>query len=228
MALEDLVYVYGVCRCPSTALTLPLGLQRETQLVTRDEIATVVEYGIDLEALQAEDQRLLTAVLSHDRVVCELFQQVTILPIRFGTQLASTEKLREYMGNEYQTYLRKLTELEQKCEYQIKLLPEPITLPPPPEGLKGRDYFVVKKQRLQDQTAAQAQQQIELRGLFERIHATFPNAVEATNDDGTAKVYVLLDNGEAPILQQQAEQWQSEAAYWHLSLSEALPPYHFV
>jgi hypothetical protein len=228
MALEDFVYVYGVCRRPSADLTLPLGLEGETCLISVDDIAVIVEYGIDLEALQADDQRLLNAVLCHDRVVCDLFQQLTILPIRFGTQLASTEKLKQYIGQEYERYRAKLQELDQKCEYQIKLMPEAITLPPPPEGLKGRDYFLAKKQRLQNQTTVQAQQQTELMGLFERIHDTFPNAVEATNEDGTAKVYVLLSHGEAPTLQQQAQQWQSDAAYWNVSLSEALPPYHFV
>ena len=107
MALEDFVYVYGVCHCPATEVTTPLGLEQEIQIICVDQIAAIVEYGIDLEALQADDQRLLNAVLSHDRVVCDLFQQFTLLPIRFGTQLASTEKLREYISNEYQTYQEK-------------------------------------------------------------------------------------------------------------------------
>lgn len=228
MALEDLVYVYGMCRTPHPPVPLPLGLEGETQLVTVDKIAAIVEYGIDLEALRADDQRLLTAVLSHDRVICDLFQQMTILPIRFGTQLASALKLKEYINSEYQTYLDKLIELDHKCEYQIKLVPEAITLPPQPEGLKGRDYFLAKKQRLQDQTVARDQQQTELMSLFDRIRKTFPQAVAASNEDGTAKVYVLLDEKAAPDLQQQAVRWQAEANFWHVSLSEALPPYHFV
>jgi hypothetical protein len=228
MALEDFVYVYGVCRRPSTEITLPLGLEQETQVVNVDDIAAIVEYGIDLEALQTEDQRLLNAVLCHDRVICDLFHQVTILPIRFGTQLTSTEKLKEYIGSEYQTFQQKLQALDQKCEYQIKLTPEAITPPSAPEGLKGREYFLAKKQRLHDQTAAYEHQQMELSGLFERVQQTFPDAIEATNEDGTAKVYILLNQGEAPALKQQAEKWQSDTSYWNLSLSEALPPYHFV
>jgi hypothetical protein len=228
MALEEFVYVYGVCHCPATEITLPLGLERETQVICIDQIAAVVEFGIDLEALQTDDQRLLNAVLSHDRVVCDLFKQFTILPIRFGTQLASTDKLKEYINSEYQTYLEKLQSLEHKCEYQIKLIPEAVSLPPAPEGLKGRDYFLAKKQRLQDQTTAQEQQQTELSALFEQIQATFPDAVGASNEDGTAKVYILLNYDQAPTLRQKAEHWQAEATYWNLSLSEALPPYHFV
>ena len=228
MASNDLVYVYGLCQRQQAPNTLPLGLAQETQLISVDDIAVVVEYGIDLETLQADDQRLLNAVLSHDRVVCDLFQQGTVLPIRFGTQLASTEKLKEYIGNEYQTYLDKLQALDQKCEYQIKLQPEAITLPSSPDDLKGRAYFLAKKQRLKDQTVAQEQQHHELMSLFERIHQIFPNAVEATNEDGTAKVYILLDNDATSTLKHQAEQWQAEATYWNLSLSEALPPYHFV
>ena len=228
MASEDLVYVYGVCRSQQAPTTLPLGLEQETQLVCVDDVAVIVEYGIDLEILQADDQRLLNAVLSHDRVVCDLFQQTTILPIRFGTQLASTEKLEAFISGEYQTYLDKLRALDQKCEYQIKLQPEAITLPESPKNLKGKDYFLAKKQRLQHQTAAQVEQQTELVTLFEQIHHLFPDAVDTTNEDGTAKVYVLLSNDETSTLKQQAKQWQAEATYWNLSLSEALPPYHFV
>jgi hypothetical protein len=228
MALEEFVYVYGVCRCPTTEVTPPLGLEREIQIICVDQIAAIVEFGIDLEALQTDDQRLLNAVLSHDRVVCDLFRQFTILPIRFGTQLASTKKLKEYISKEYQTYLEKLQALDQKCEYQVKLTPEAVTLPPAPEGLKGRDYFLAKKQRLQDQTAAQEQQQTELTDLFAHIQATFPDAVGASNEDGTAKVYILLNHDQASTLRHQAEQWQADTIHWSLSLSEALPPYHFV
>lgn len=228
MVLEDSVYIYGVCRCHPGEITLPLGLEGEIHLVGVDELAAIVEYGIDLEALQADDQRLLTAVLSHDRVICDLFQQTTILPIRFGTQLASRDKLQQHMASQYEFYQTRLTELTHKFEYQIKLTPRSITLSPPPEGLKGRDYFLAKKQRLQDQVTAQDQQQKELIELLTGIQQVFPAAVNATSEDGIVKVYVLLDSHESQTLQQQAEQWQAAAAAWQLSLSEALPPYHFV
>jgi len=228
MAPEEFVYIYGICQRPDADLTLPLGLERETQLVYVEELAAVVEYGIDLEALQANDQRLLNAVLSHDRVVCDVFNQVAILPIRFGTQLASTEAVKEYLSGEFPAYLQKLQALDQKCEYQIKLIPEGVTVPPTPEGLKGRDYFLAKKQRLQDQNAAQEQQQTELTDLVARAQALFPNTIGVTDDDGTARVYVLLQKDQALTLKDQTAQWQAETRFWNLSLSEALPPYHFV
>jgi hypothetical protein len=228
MALADLVYIYGVGRYPSAAVTLPLGLEQATQLFRVDDLAAIVEYGIDLTALQADDQRLLTAVLSHDRVICDLFQQMTILPIRFGTQLASLDRLKAHIGSQYQSYQDKLTELDHKSEYQLKLVPEAIAPSPPAENLSGRDYFLAKKQRLQDHSMAQAQQQAELVSLCDRIRQTFPGAVNASHDDGTAKVYILLASEEAQTLRQQATRWQAETVYWHLTLSQALPPYHFV
>jgi hypothetical protein len=228
MASEEFVYIYGICQRPDADLILPLGLERETELVYVEQLAAVVEYGIDLEALQTNDQRLLNAVLSHDRIVCDVFNQVAILPIRFGTQLASTKAVKEYLSGEYATYLGKLQALEQKCEYQIKLIPEAVTAPPTPEGLKGRDYFLAKKQRLQDQNVAQEQQQAELTDLVARTQALFPDTIGVTDEDGTAKVYVLLQKDQASTLKAQIAQWQAETRFWNLSLSEALPPYHFV
>jgi hypothetical protein len=229
MATEDLIYVYGICQPPQAPLTLPLGLQGETQLVMLDNIGAIVEPGIDLESIQAEEPLLLTAVLSHDRVIREVFQQqVTILPIRFGTQLASLAKVQEHLAAQATEYQTKLVHLAEKAEYQIKFAAEPLPLSPLPEGLKGRDYFLAKKQRIQDQTAQQQQQQADLETLLNHIYATFTDCVGTASEDGNPKVYLLLDAAAAERLPDLAEQWRSQVPGWQFSISEALPPYHFV
>jgi hypothetical protein len=229
MATSDLLYVYGICALPPSSLPpLPLGLEGELQWVTEGNIAAIVEPGIDLEGLQADDPRLLTAVLSHDRVLCELFQLMPLLPLRFGTQLTSMEALTAHLLEQQATYEAKLQALAGKAEYQIKLTPTAITLPPLPEGLQGRDYFLAKKQRLQAQTTAQDQQQTQLQALLEEVHQAYGPGVEAGSSTGEAKVYVLVEQNRAPDLQQWLAQAQGQVPHWEISLSPPLPPYHFV
>jgi len=229
MAATELIYVYGICAPPPSSLPpLPLGLEGELQVVTEGAIAAIVEPGLELEGLQADDPRLLTAVLSHDRVICELFQQMPLLPLRFGTQLASLEALKQHLVDQQPTYQAKLTALADKVEYQIKLLPLDIPLPPVPDGLKGRDYFLAKKQRLHDHTAAQAQQQAELRTLLEELHTAYGPSVDGGSPAGEAKVYILVERQRTVDLQQWLEAINTRVRHWDITLSDALPPYHFV
>jgi hypothetical protein len=134
MATATPVYLYGICQLPAAPPTLPPGIEGETHLITAGSMAAVVEFDIDLEQLQIEESRLLAAVLSHDRVICEVFrQQVTILPIRFGTQLATLDKLQAHLATQAADYQTKLATLAHKAEYQLKFMLQPVPLPPLPE-----------------------------------------------------------------------------------------------
>lgn len=221
------IYLYSICPRPQHSLTLPLGLAEPTQLIAVDDIAAVVETSVDLESLQTDEPRLLNAVLSHDRVICELFQHTPLLPLRFGTQIASLDHLKAHLANQGSDYAAKLKVLAPKAEYQLKLIANDLGLPPLAEGLTGRDYFLAKKQRLQDQAAAQAQQQQELDQVLDRIYSAYGDCIEAEGPDGEARVYILVDRDEA-LLPQRLEEWRSQTPCWTLILSEALPPYHFV
>ncbi|MBD2259618.1 GvpL/GvpF family gas vesicle protein [Pseudanabaena sp. FACHB-2040] len=227
VASESALYVYAVCRLPAAGLTLPLGIERETILVTVEEMAAIAEPGLDLAALQADDQRLLTAVLTHDRVICDLFNQTTLLPLRFGIQLAP-DSLEKHLQDNLETYRRRLTTLVDKAEYQVKLTPAEIALPPLPEGLTGRDYFLAKKNRLQEQAVEQQRQQDELNRLVADIQAAYPKIRTGESDEGIPRLYLLLGKDQAQPLLQAAESWQRQSPHWQIALSEALPPYHFV
>jgi hypothetical protein len=222
------VYLYSICPQPAQPLPLPLGLAEPTQLISVGAIAALIETNIDLVALQSDEPRLLNAVLSHDRVICELFQHTPLLPLRFGTQIASVDHLKSHLANQGADYTVKLATLAGKAEYQLKLIPQPVDLPPPPEGLTGREYFLAKKQRIQDQTAAQEQQQEALTTLLDKIHSTYDRCVVGESPAGEAKLYVLIDRTTAAELEQRVAEWQSQVPQWQVLLSEALPPYHFV
>lgn len=224
---ESPVYVYGIVALPLQTIP-PLGFQAEVTLVEVGPIAAVVEPDLDVAAMQADDQQLLTAVLSHDRVICELFQSQSILPMRFGTQLASATKLRQHLTAKGATYTQKLTYLAERAEYQLKLVPQPVPLPPLAEGLKGREYFLAKKQRLQQQSQQQQQQQQDLARLLAQIDTAYPQRVQCPPGEDEQKIYLLLATDEAAQLQQYTADWLARSPGWQLSWSEALPPYHFV
>ncbi|MEB3288949.1 MAG: GvpL/GvpF family gas vesicle protein [Leptolyngbya sp.] len=221
------LYLYGLCLNPAQPPVLPPGIAGRVDLIAVDALAALVEENIDLEAIQADNSRLLEAVVSHDRVLCQIFQHLPLLPLRFGTQLPSRDHLRAYLTQEQATYQAKLLALGDQAEYQVKLIPTPLDLPPLPEGLKGRDYFLAKKQRLQDLALAQQQQQAERHTLLRIITTAYPQAVV----DETAadpKVYLLLRRSQQESLAEDLGQWQATAAQWQIQMSEALPPYHFV
>ncbi len=228
VAEAEAVYVYGICTVPEQPLSLPPGLEGETLLVGVDEIAAIVEVGLDLEGLQAHSPRLLSAVLSHDRVLCDLFQQMTILPLRFGTQLPGLDKLIDHLLNQQDSYLTKLADLNHKAEYQLKLIPEDPEIAPDSDDLKGKAYFLAKKQRLQDLNTAKEQRQEELQTLLDFIYGTYDDGVSVDKVEDEVKIYVLADRGSVDRLQQHVEAWKPHAPHWQLVLSDALPPYHFV
>lgn len=221
------IYLYSICPRPQQPLELPLGLAEPTQLIAVDNVAAVVEAGVDLAALQADEPRLLNALLSHDRVICELFQHTPLLPLRFGTQIATLGHLKDHLNNQGADYVAKLQILAPKVEYQIKLIAQELALPPLAAGLTGRDYFLAKKQRLQDQTVAQEQQQAELNELLDHIYSAYADSIETEAPAGEARVYVLVDRDD-PRLPQWVEETRSQITHWALTLSEPLPPYHFV
>ncbi|MBE9136325.1 GvpL/GvpF family gas vesicle protein [Nodosilinea sp. LEGE 07088] len=222
------IYLYSICPRPVHPLTLPLGLVEPTQLIAVEDIAAVVETGVNLETLQADEPRLLNAVLSHDRVICELFQHTPLLPLRFGTQIASIEHLKAHLADQRADYAAKLAALGSKVEYQIKFIAEGVELPPLRQGLTGREYFLAKKQRLHEQTAAQEQQQQQLAQFFDDIHHTYGDSLEAESPAGEAKVYLLVDRAAIADLERQIATWRSQTSHWEIVLSAPLPPYHFV
>ena len=69
-------YVYGFLYLPESCLALPKGMEKEVELVPYQNIAAVVEANVSIEAIQETEEKLLEAILAHDRVVREIFQQV--------------------------------------------------------------------------------------------------------------------------------------------------------
>jgi Gas vesicle synthesis protein GvpL/GvpF len=204
---------------------LPEGIFGSLQIISADGLAALVEPDLAPESLQENDNHLVQAVLSHDRVIRELFEQTAVLPLRFGTYFKTQQGLVEHLQANSSEYLQRLEQLQGKAEYSLKLTPIAFVEPPIGEEVKGKDYFLAKKQIYQAQAAWQTQQKAELETLLEAIDQQFPRWVKGEADQGVERIYLLGDRQlEVPSFQM----WQNQLSHWELVWGEALPPYHFV
>ncbi|NEQ24964.1 MAG: gas vesicle protein, partial [Microcoleus sp. SIO2G3] len=210
-----------------SSLILPPGLVGNLAIVQATEIIAIVEPELDLEMIQGSDEQLMRAVLNHDRVIRELFEQTTLLPLRFGTYFVSEAGLVEHLQSHQLAYVDQLKLLTGKAEYSLKCLPKPSAEPVVSLDLEG-SYFLAQKQRYQQQTQQQQMQHVQLQSLQSAIAQTYPVVTGEPQDDGLERLYLLVDRSLEAQLQQQYQQWQSQSSLWQLSLGTALPPYHFV
>jgi hypothetical protein len=137
-------YTYAFLETPATVLELPVGIGVSVLLISHAGVSALVEPEVSLESLQNDDERLIQAVLSHDRVICELFRQTTILPLRFGTSFVSKESLLTYLEFHAEEYLEKLRQLNGKAEYILKFIPRTLDEPVITPEAGGRQYFLAK------------------------------------------------------------------------------------
>lgn len=225
------MYTYAFFKTPLQPLQLTEGIAGDLAVIKTDTLSALVEPDLEFEEIQNDDTQLVQAVLTHDRVICDLFWQVTILPLRFGTKFLSYDRLVDHLIENREKYLGKLNQLEGKAEYRLKLTPIELELPASPEmngSMKGRDYFQAKKQQYQAHIDQKDQQQEELQQILSEIEQVYPNTKLKEGADGIEKLYLLIDKREEMTLYQHLNEWQNQYPHWELGLGEALPPYHFV
>ncbi|MGD1804210.1 GvpL/GvpF family gas vesicle protein [Dapis sp. BLCC M126] len=222
-------YVYAFLYLPKLSLALPKGMKQEVELISYQNLAAVTEADISIEAIQETDEKLLEAVLNHDRVVREIFQQTSILPLRFGNAFAEIENIINHLQDNQQKYVTTLTQLAEKAEYTVTFAPVS-----PPSTLeiseaRGKAYLLAKKQRFQQQQAFQTEQHQQWENIRQLILEDYPKAEFKDSKEGGIKQVHLLANRDTEVLTtQKLPTWQTECSYWQITLSEQLPPYHFV
>lgn len=227
------MYTFAFLPEPDSPLPLPDGIQGSLAWVGDGVLGAVVEPDLDLEALQADNQVLMGAVLAHDRVIQDLFQASVLLPLQFGTCFKHQDGLLQHLAQQRSTYQERLTLLSGKVEYTLYLQPqplsaEPVPSPSPEEPLKGRAYFLAKKQQYESLGDRQQKQQDQFQDLLTTIQRIYPDLCQGDPQDGQERIYLLVGQRRSSHLQKQVQQWQTAAPLWDLRLSEPLPPYHFV
>ncbi|MGD1940598.1 MAG: GvpL/GvpF family gas vesicle protein [Leptolyngbyaceae cyanobacterium] len=221
-----MIYVYALCPTPGESLSLPQGIAQPVQLLVVEGLGAIVESEIDVAQVREDDAQLMEAVLAHDRVLGQLFAQLPLLPLRFGTQFKDRSSLQAFLQNQQQTYLQRLQALQDRAEYLLKLSPQPYVAPEVDETVRGREYFLAKKRRLQEQAAALAQQQEDLQNFLAALTTANIPFVQSPPQEEEERLHILLSR-DAMTAQTLLAEWQRQLPTWQLVCSEPLPPYHF-
>ncbi|MBD2359654.1 GvpL/GvpF family gas vesicle protein [Anabaena minutissima FACHB-250] len=221
-------YTYAFIKNPDFPLNLPQGNISRVMLINGTNISAVVEPEISLESYQNNDDQVIKMVLNHDRVVCELFRQNTILPLRFGTNFTSHESLLNHLEAHAQEYLEKLENIRDKNEYTLKLIPQVFAEPAKVSVGSGRDYFLAKKLHYETQKSFSIAQNEEKDSLINLITEIYQSSVIFQQQAEELRVYLLVSRYDKALLLEQVLSWQQYCPHWNLILSESLPPYHFI
>lgn len=227
MELSNL-YTYAFLLTPATVLELPVGIGDRVILISHGGVSALVEPEVSLDSLQKDDDLLIQAVLAHDRVMCELFRQTPILPLRFGTSFVSKESLLTHLESHAEKYLEKLRQLQGKAEYILKFIPRTLDEPVITHSSGGRQYFLAKKQRYQTQQDFQNAQTSEWERVLDLITQIYKSAIIVQSQSEEVQIYLLVNRQDEPLLAEQFSAWQKVCSRWQLQLGEALPPYHFI
>jgi Gas vesicle synthesis protein GvpL/GvpF len=222
------MYIYAFLPNPTHALALPPGISGSVQIVPREDLAALVEPDLDFAALEASDERLMEAILAHDRVTRDLFRQTTLLPLKFGTRFVSQTGLLEHLAVHQGEYSNKLAKLRGKAEYLLKLIALPYPESTIASNLKGQNYFLAKKQFYQAQLEWQRQQQAEFQQFGESVAQQYSDWVRGEPVHNIERFYILCDRIQERLLYEHLAVWQRRFSHWELGLGEMLPPYHFV
>jgi len=222
-----MIYLYALCPSLAVSLAPPVGIgDSPVEVLTIEPLGAVIERDVDVAQLKEDDAKLMEAVLAHDRVLGHFFSQTPLLPLRFGTQFKDIDSVKSFLADQGETYRQRLEHLQDKAEYLVKLMPQPLEMPAIADELKGRDYFLAKKQRLQAQTAALNQQAEELQQFFDYLASHQIPCVRSTPQETEERLHVLLSR-DADATQAFMLTWQQQLPTWQLVCSEPLPPYHF-
>jgi len=208
---------------PASDLRLPEGIAGPLTLVHEGALAAIVELDLDITVLQADEAALLQAILGHDRVIHQLFQQTTILPLRFAV-FPTLATLVAHLATHQPHYLAQLARLAGQAEYTIKL--QPLAAPEPaiaPE-LRGKAYFLAKKQQHLAQERYQHQQQTELDGIRQTLARRYP----LQWSEESHQAYLLSDQAQSDQLYAAIAHLQTQFPTWAIQLGEPLAPFHFV
>lgn len=221
-------YTYAFLKTSNISLTLPIGNVGQLFLIHGAGISAVVEQGICLESVQNNDEDVIKMVLAHDRVIRELFQQTTVLPLRFGTSFTSQATLLNYIEVHGQEYREKLEHIQGKTEYSIKLIPQTFKEPVRATVGGGRDYFLAKKQYFEQQKTFLLSQTDEKSSLINLITEIYQSSVIVQNKGEEIRIYILVNDQDKAVFLEQFYTWQAACPSWDFFLGEGLPPYHFV
>lgn len=229
------MYTYAFFKTPTSPLKLPPGIKGSLEIISFYGLSALVEPNLQSHDLPDTDEQLIQAILIHDQIICAIFEQTILLPLRFGICFHTAASISEHLALHQQDYLQKLEQFQGKAEYCLQGVPlEPTpntpTQTPPIDSSpqRGRDYFLAKKQLHQRQLEHQHQQTQEWQQLINTISQSYPETRFAESQPNRERIYILIPQTQAIQLQEQLNKWQDQSLHWQLTLGDAIPPYHFL
>jgi len=230
-----MIYTFAILLAPAPS-ELPLGITgKPIQYLQCDRLIAAIEPDIDIEALKLlPEQSLMQVIVHHDHLICELFNQHTLLPLRFGTAFVSIAALETYLQTESERLLASLQRLDGYAEFLIT----GSAIAPKAEAatnLKGKDYLLAKRSQYlqQEQWRSQLQQEVlDYRQtitdhLIPDLYKPEFQHVE-TQGSEDVRVYALLPRSQVEFLQKSLRSWEEKHSHWQIAWSQPLPPYHFL
>ncbi len=206
------------------------GIQQSVQVLSPvgSRIAAAVEPMRDPESLQASDEVLVHSALRHDQVICRLFAQIPVLPLRFGTCFLSAEKLGAHLLARQAEYEQTLAAIGGRAEYCLKGRVQPQPQPNVQPSLSGTAYLLARKQAYLQQQQAQARLEEELTQLQQLWPPTWLIQSVDPQPEEALRLYFLLTPSEGETAVRLTQTWLAQHPNWQLDWSSPLPPYHFV
>lgn len=242
--MTEVLYTYAFFAVPpqetATRLNQIKGLAEAIQVFAPEHspIAAAIEPLEDLADLESSDETLLRSALRHDHVICQLFSQLHVLPLRFGTCFVSPDKLQAHLLERQADYQQTLASIRGRAEYLLKaFVSEPEGLGGVEEGVSntgttpphsGTAYLLARKRAFlrQQQWNDQIQQEIEqIQQLWPQHWPCHPSPPQT---DEHLRQYFLLSHEDSQQALDQSQIWVEAHPHWRLEWSTALPPYHFV
>jgi hypothetical protein len=116
----------------------------------RDTTLSVIKAG-KLSAIVAASPQILSRepldVLAYGQCIQAIHQQVTIVPMRYGSILADEDAVKDHLHENKRHYRKRLNELNQCDEIGIRLTinVEPDSHPMPHKSLSGLHYLLERK-----------------------------------------------------------------------------------
>lgn len=227
MAAVIYAYAFLALRDPWPDLDIE-GIEGNIEIIAAEGLGAAVERDVDLEALQASDQTLLKGALRHDGVICQLFAQGSLIPLRFGTGFVSVETLQQHLQEQAQVYHQALAQLEGRAEYLIKVFAPPDTVVDPAPASTGTAYLLARRQAFQQQQAQVQRRQQALAELKALCPSVWPQRPLDPQAEECWRLALLLDPCQYQEAMAISQAWLADYADWQLDWSMPLPPYHFV
>ncbi len=232
------MYLYGlVHRSAIEMLTIDkiTGIASELSWRESGELAAIVEPGFPAQACANSEAALIEAIVNHDRVLLSVFATQTILPLRFGTEFTSELALIQHLETNQVAYLNAIDTLNNKAEISLKLSATQSEREPISAQLKGREYFLAKKEQSQHQQLVDQYLDHDRALLLQKLSDRGIEVFEKSMDH-----YLLLCDRNFD-LESILSNWQIEMEeanhpdqsknkpknQWIWKISEDLPPYHF-